>query len=63
MLKVAASLGSGTWSSAGALPCSCHADQPIMARPVAPTGWPLAISPPEVLMPHSPVASALPSAQ
>src|ERR1039457_3722274 len=34
-----------------------------MAMPVAPTGWPLAINPPERLMPHSPSGPALPSTQ
>ena len=63
MLKVAASLGSFTCSSAGALPSNCCADHPIMAMPVAPMGWPFAIRPPEVLMAHSPEGAALPSTQ
>ena len=48
-----------------AAPCarSCHADQPIIAMPVAPIGWPFAISPPDVLIAHSPSTAALPSAQ
>ena len=63
MLKVAAARALLTCSAAGTLPRSCQAHQPIMAMPVAPMGWPLAMSPPEVLMPHSPVGAALPSTQ
>ena len=63
MLNVAAARGLFTCSGAGALPSSCHAAQPIIATPVAPTGWPFAMSPPEVLIPHSPPGAALPSSQ
>ena len=38
MLKVAATLGFLTCNSGGTLPSNCHADQPSMAMPVAPTG-------------------------
>ena len=63
MLNVAATRGFFTCSPAGALPRSCHAHHPSMAIPVAPMGWPLAMSPPEVLMAHSPSTPALPSHQ
>src|SRR5512142_1733246 len=63
MLNVAAAFGFFTCSSAGALPSSCCADQPIIATPVAPTGWPFAIRPPELLIAHSPPTPALPSTQ
>ena len=63
MLKVAAARGAFTCSSAGALPSSCQAHQPIIAMPVAPIGWPLAISPPELLIAHSPPGAAFPSTQ
>src|SRR5208337_4502327 len=49
MLNVAATLGSFTCNSLGALPNSCCCAQPSMATPVAPTGWPLAMRPPDVL--------------
>ena len=61
MLNVAAARAFFTWISAGAWPSSCSALQPIIATPVAPIGWPLAISPPDVLMPHTPAGAALPS--
>ena len=59
MLNVAAARAPFTCSSFGALPSSCQAHQPIMATPVAPIGWPLAMRPPEVLMPHSPAGRGL----
>ena len=52
MLNVAAARGLGTCSSAGTLPRSCHATHPTIATPVEPIGCPLAMSPPEVLIPH-----------
>src|SRR5437763_337701 len=60
MLNVAARPGLFTCTSAGARPSNCSALQPIIAMPVAPIGWPFAISPPDVLMPHSPSGAALP---
>src|ERR1035437_11160094 len=63
ILKVAAARGFGACKPAGALPSSWSALQPIMAMPVAPMGCPLAISPPDVLMAHSPSGAALPSTQ
>src|ERR1019366_3322560 len=63
ILNVAAARGFGTCKPAGALPSSCSALQPIMAIPVAPMGCPLAMSPPDVLMAHSPPGAALPSTQ
>src|SRR5271165_6847131 len=63
MLNVAAACGFFTWSSLGTLPSNCCPAHPIMAMPVAPTGCPFAISPPDVLMPHSPSGLALPSTQ
>src|ERR1039457_947459 len=63
ILNVAAARGFFTCKPAGAWPSSCSALQPIMAIPVAPMGCPLAISPPDVLMAHSPPGAALPSTQ
>src|ERR1035438_8692195 len=63
ILNVAAARGFRTCTSTGARPSSWSALQPIMAIPVAPMGCPLAISPPEVLMAHSPSGAALPSTQ
>src|SRR5260370_40676538 len=63
ILNVAAVRGFCTCKPAGALPSSWSALQPIMAIPVAPIGCPLAISPPDVLMAHSPPGAALPSTQ
>lgn len=63
MLNVAAARAFFTCSAGGTLPSSCQAAQPTIATPVAPIGWPFAMRPPEVLMPHSPSTLALPSTQ
>src|SRR5512135_1223094 len=63
MLNVAAARAFGTWSGGGTFPRSCHAAHPTIAIPVAPIGWPFAMRPPDVLMPHAPSGRALPSTQ
>src|SRR5271157_2570416 len=62
-LKVAVTLGSFLWISFGAVPFNCQKQEPSIATPVAPTGCPFAISPPDILMAHSPSTLALPSIQ
>src|SRR5271157_540557 len=62
-LKVAVTLGSFLWISFGAVPFNCQKQEPSIATPVAPTGWPFAISPPDILMAQSPSTLALPSIQ
>src|ERR1019366_4425532 len=63
MLKVAATLGSFLWISFGVFPFSCRKHEPSIATPVAPTGCPFAIKPPDKLMAQSPSTLALPSTQ
>src|SRR5271157_1186592 len=63
ILNVAATLAPFTCNGGGTLPSNCHEHHPSIATPVAPMGWPFAISPPEVLMPHSPSTAAFPSTQ
>ena len=52
--------GVSTWRSS-ASPRSCHQHSTIWATPVAPIGWPLASSPPEVLIGMRPVSDVSPS--
>ena len=57
----AADLGLGQLQPPGALPLSCIAVITCMLTPVAPTGWPLAFSPPETLTGSLPSRSTQPS--
>src|SRR5215813_10603840 len=61
MLNTAAISGSFTWMPP-AVPMSCIACSTCIETPVAPIGWPLALSPPEALTGRTPSFATLPSA-